>query len=526
MRQTMLWCCLVMLIALGTAWGDVRLPHLFSDNMVLQRERPIAVWGWADAGEVVTVTLGTATAKATANALGEWSVQLPALKEGEGLTLTVAARNTLVLKNLIMGDVWICSGQSNMEMMVSGCNCPDDIKAADFPKIRRLKIDHIPSANPEHDFPRTAWTGLWVPCAPPTVTAFTAAGFFFARDIFQRTGVPIGLIDVSWGGTPIEPWYAPAGLAGIPEMAQWQKEYDTAMTEYHARLPKELDRMEAWLKAARAAQAANQEIPTPPTPPAPALWTPGDGPRDFTLFNGMINPLVRFPIKGALWYQGESNGGDSDIYYHKMRALIGGWRAMWKQGDFPFYYVQLASYVAPTDNPAGGDGWANIRNAQTKALAISHTGIATAVDIGDAANIHPTDKLDVGLRLARWALYNDYGMKDLVPGGPIFKEMKVEGNAIRLSFDYIGSGLMIGKKTGPAPTVEDKDGKLTRFAIAGADKQWVWADAVIDGNTVVVSSAKVPEPVAVRYAYSCNPAGANLYNKEGLPALPFRTDNW
>ena len=234
-----------------------------------------------------------------------------------------------------------------------------------------------------------------------------------------------------------------------------------------------------------------------------------------------------------LWYQDESNFQDpGDLYYHKMRALVNGWRKKWGQGDFPFYYVQLASMYGVNDNPEVDWGYGLIRPVQLKALAIPNTGMAVAIDIGEAENIHPRDKLDVGLRLARWALNRDCGQKDLVPSGPLFKEMKIEGDKARISFDYVGSGLMVGFKDGStlegalAPTVEDKKSKLKRFAIAGADKKWHWADAAIDGKTVVVSSPDVKKPVAVRYAMSSNPKGANLYNREGLPASPFRTDNW
>jgi sialate O-acetylesterase len=241
----------------------------------------------------------------------------------------------------------------------------------------------------------------------------------------------------------------------------------------------------------------------------------------------MISPIIRVPITGALWYQGESNGGDDDIYYHKMRALIGGWRSLWKQGDFPFYFVQLANFTTVSTNPAGGDGYAKIRNAQTKSMSIPHTGMATIIDIGEANDIHPKNKQDVGKRLSLWALKNDYGKKDItVTSGPMFKSIAVEGNKIRITFDSIGSGLFVGQKNGRNPVIEDIGGKLQRFAIAGEDKNWVWADAVIEGDNVVVSSDKVPAPVAVRYAYAANPAGCNLYNKENLPAVPFRSDNW
>jgi len=347
-----------------------------------------------------------------------------------------------------------------MEMSLGQClGAADDIKAADLPKIRHIKINKVESAKPEADAPVA---GPWQVCSPATAGGFTAAGFYFAREIQQKTKVPIGIIDDNWGGTRIEPWIAPesGGSSGI--------------------------------------------------------------------YNAMVHPLLPLPIKGALWYQGESNGDEGDTYYDKMKALIGGWRTQWKQGDFPFYYVQLANFQAVSEEPAGGNGWAKLREAQTKSLTLPNTGMAVILDtvpLAEAGDIHPKNKYDVGMRLARWALAHDYGQK-LEVSGPLFKVLKIEGGKVRLAFDHFGSGLMVGKKEGRNPAVEDKQGKLKRFAIAGADKKWFWADAVIVDNTVTVSSPDVKEPVAVRYAYQMNPDGANLYNREGLPASPFRTDAW
>lgn len=230
-----------------------------------------------------------------------------------------------------------------------------------------------------------------------------------------------------------------------------------------------------------------------------------------------------------MWYQGEANGGEGEGYYHKMRALVAGWRKAWNQGDFPFYFVQLASYQCPSDKPEGGDGWARLRAAQTQALSIPNTGMAVSIDTvpySEGSDIHPKDKFDVGVRLARWALNRDYGCKDLAVSGPLFKAMQTEPGKVRLYFEHVGSGLMIGAKTGRSPVIEDRHGQLKRFAVAGADRQWYWAKAVIDQQTVVVSSPDVKQPVAVRYAFSWHPEGANLYNRDGLPASPFRTDNW
>lgn len=515
---------LALLLAgmLPAARADVRLAKIFTDNMMLQRDQPIRVWGWAAANEAVTVAMGDQKGATTADAQGKWMAELPAWKQGENLTLTITGQNSITLTNVIIGDVWLCSGQSNMEWTQNSTdNAAEDSKAADFPKIRRIKFNHVQSAFPEVEAPAAT---AWQVCTPQSVGAFSAVGFYFAREIQAKTGVPIGILDDNWGGTQIEPWTAPAGMASVPELREAVTARSNALAAYTMSLPKQLDGVESWLGTART--AASNGVALPPMP----VVAPHPGATGWSsMYNAMIHPLVRFPIKGALWYQGESNGGEGETYYHKMRALVGGWRKIWNQGDFPFYFVQLASFQNPNDNPAGGDGWAKLREAQTRSLAMTNTGMAVILDtvpLKSAGDIHPRNKYDVGLRLARWALNRDYGQKDLVVSGPLYKSMKVEENKVRLSFDYVGSGLVVGAKEGPAPVAEVKDGVLKRFAIAGADKKWFWAEAVIDGQSVVVSSGAVPEPVAVRYAFSMNPDGANLYNREGLPVGPFRTDNW
>ena len=310
----------------------------------------------------------------------------------------------------------------------------------------------------------------------------------------------------------------------VPELQDAVTARKKAVAVYRAELPMHLNEMERWVAAARAALAKGSEAPAAPAPVVHPGGVPWCG-----MYNAMIHPVTSLPIKGVLWYQGESNGTEGETYYDKMRALVGGWRKVWNQGDFPFYFVQLANFQNPNEDPAGGDGYAKVREAQAKALSIPNTGMAVIIDtvpLKESANIHPRNKYDVGMRLSRWALNRDYGMKDLVVSGPIYKTMKVEGDKVHLSFEHAGSGLMIGTKEGRTPTVENKEGKLKCFAIAGADKKWVWAEAVIQQNTVVVSSPEIKEPVAVRYAFSMNPDGANLYNREGLPASPFRTDAW
>ncbi len=503
------------------AAAEVQLPKTFSDNMMLQRDQPVRIWGWADAAEEVTATLAGQSATTKADALGQWTVSLPALKEGDGLELTVKGGNRIVLKNILIGDIWVCSGQSNMEMNLKGClGSVDDLKAANYPKIRRIKFNHVQSGTPDAEAPIQ---GPWQACTPDTAGGFTAAGFYFAREVLEKTGVPIGIIDDNWGGTAIEPWVPLEGIALVEALKPALAGKQAAIAATRTALPGYLARMDAWLAATRANLASGA-----PLSPAPAMPATSDAGWS-SMYNAMINPLVRAPIKGALWYQGESNGGEGDSYYDKMRALIGGWRAQWGQGDFPFYYVQLANFQGVTEDPAGGNGWARLREAQTKALTIPNTGMAVIIDtvpMSQSSDIHPKDKFDVGMRLARWALARDYGIKDLEPSGPLYKSLTSAGGKITLTFDHRGSGLMIGKKEGKTPAVEDKEAKLKRFAVAGADKKWVWADAVIENDVVVVSSPEVKEPVAVRYAYAMNPFGANLYNREGLPASPFRTDSW
>ena len=517
-----LLCASAALTALPAS-ANVRLPKVFTDNMMLQRDLPVRVWGWADPGEAVSVTLAGNSATTKAAASGTWALELPAVKAGENLELTVHGNNSLTLKNVMLGDLWVCSGQSNMAMTLGGCLGSDaDIKAADLPKIRRIKFNHEQTGVPAMEAPTAT---PWQVCTPQTAGGFTAVGFYFARDILQKTGVPIGIIDDNWGGTPIEPWVATEGLAMVPELKpQFTARQDAIKAYQSSRLPQALTEMEAWVALTRKQLASGAATTSPPAiPPHPG----GEGWSG--MYNAMIHPLVALPIKGALWYQGESNGGEGDTYYDKMRALIGGWRQQWHQGDFPFYFVQLANFQAVSEDPAGGNGWAKLREAQTKSLGIPNTGMAVITDtvpLAEKDDIHPKNKFDVGTRLARWALARDYGQKNLEVSGPLFKALTIEGGKARLTFTHTGAGLMVGKKSGVTPAAEASGEKLMRFAIAGADKKWFWADALIDGTTVTVSSPAVKEPVAVRYAFQMNPDGANLYNRDGLPASPFRSDSW
>lgn len=468
--------------AVSEATAEVKLASIFGDSMVLQQELLVPVWGWADAGETVKVEFAGQTKVVAAGDDGTWQITLEPLKaSAEGQTLKVSGTNTVELSDVLVGEVWICSGQSNMEWSLSrSLNAQEEIAAADFPNIRLFNVPgHITSPVPKTEVP-----GQWQVCTPQTAPGFSAVGQFFGRRIHKELGVPVGLVGSNWGGTRIEPWTSPTGFRMVPELKDILAKVEgyTAETKVGGRDPS-------------------------------------------AIYNAMIHPLKGFTMRGAIWYQGESNGNEGESYYHKKHALVKGWRKLFNP-ELAFYWVQLANFRAATDDPAGGDGWAKIRDAQTKALDIKGTGMAVIIDIGEANDIHPRNKQDVGTRLAQWALHQTYGKKDLVPSGPLFNSQQIEDGQIRLSFKHVGSGLMIGKKTGLEPTVLVEDGKLARFAIAGEDKQWHWADAKIDGEDVVVSSPDVEKPVAVRYAWSMNPEGANLYNKEGFPASPFRTDDW
>ena len=493
-------------LAIGLAhpsFADVKPAALFVDNMVLQQGIKDPVWGTADAGEKVTVSIGDQKQTVDTAADGKWKVVLEPLKAGGPLEMTIAGNNTITVKNVAVGEVWVCSGQSNMEFRVNGTmNAKDEIAAADYPMIRSFTVRNRVAADPQADT-----TGKWDVCTPQTVGGFTAVGYFFARELNKKLGIPVGLIHSSWGGTPAESWTSRPAFEGdkvlAPILAAAQKRAD----DYPAALQRYKDvTLVNWQAAVDKAKADGTALPRKPREPAGG---PNDPNIPAVLFNGMINPIIPFGIKGALWYQGESNAGQAILYRRLFATMIKDWRARWGEGDFPFFFVQLANFMKVQERPSEG-GWAEIRESQMLTLALPHTGMAVINDIGDADNIHPKNKQEVGRRLALIALATEYGQ----PGeysGPLYDSMTVDGNKIRLKFTHVGGGLVV------------KGDKLGGFAIAGADKKFVWADAQIDGDTVVVSSDQVPAPVAVHYAWANNPV-VSLYNKEGLPASSFRSD--
>jgi sialate O-acetylesterase len=449
MKKVLSWCVVAVSVlqfpsAMPSAWADVKLPKVIGSHMVLQRDRPLPVWGSADPGEAVTVKLDAATAMATADTQGNWKVVLPAVKaDAKAHHMAVSGKNKIELDDILIGEVWVGSGQSNMEMGITACDkAKEQVAAANCPKIRLLLVPKTSVAAPAKDV-----NAKWVRCTTKTIAAggwggFSAALYYFGQRLQKELDVPVGLIDSSWGGSPIEPW---------------------TVTK-----------------------------------------TAGGG-----MYNGMIAPLKPFAIRGAIWYQGEANVGSGLKYTDKMKALIAGWRQVWDY-DLSFYYVQLAPWSG-----YGPGSLPPIWEAQAASLKVPGTGMAVTTDIvDDIKDIHPRNKFDVGNRLALWALAKTYGKKDLVYSGPLYKSMAVEGDKVRLSFAQVGGGL------------KSRDGKpLAEFEIAGADGQFVPAEATIDGETLVVKAKDVGSPTQVRFGWR-NVANPNLANLEGLPASPFQTNNW
>ncbi|MCH5378050.1 MAG: sialate O-acetylesterase [Planctomycetes bacterium] len=473
------------------AWAEVRLAGIFADHMVLQRERPIQVWGWADKGEEVSVEFAGQTAKATCGDDGAWSVRLsPLAASADGRELRVrGASQDLVVSDVVVGEVWHASGQSNMAMTVGSMAkelepVKADIAAADLPAIRFCRINEAESPQPLDDLRNKA---TWRPCSPVTVSGFSGVAFYFARQLHRELGVPVGMIDSSRGGTPIEPFIPREAFGTHP----------TLRRELELGDQNDLDGI--WkLPGGVRARDAN--------------WLPG------RLFNSRLAPLARFAVRGAIWYQGESNSGvgeDPRDYQHKMRALITGWRRAFGDEQMPVYFVQLPGSGA-------GNGWPYLREQQRLAADVPHSGMVVTVDI-DGAGIHPPNKIDVGRRLALWALANDYG-KPVAFSGPMFERQVIQGDKITLHFQYAEGGLMVASKEGLAVPRETPDAELAHFELVDKDGVWWPADAEIDGKTVVVTSDKVRSPVAVRYAYAVTPENCNLYSRDGLPASPFCSD--
>lgn len=530
--------------------ADVKLAGIFGDHMVLQQGIMDPVWGWADPGERVTVRAGDATASATAGPDGKWSVALDALKPSfQPIELTVSGKNSVTIHDVLIGDNWICSGQSNMEFdFGSANNFSTENAKSDHPDIREFNVVHKIAFQPESDC-----QGKWVVCSPRTARPFSAVGYFFGRDIEAAEHVPVGLIGTYWGGTPIQSWTSLEALEAQPnllglarqfentrdnltaltatyenvDLPAWQKHHDAWIT--NVKQPY-MAAMNQWQIDSAKAKAQGQPAPTQPAEPREPNKPVAPGANPYlptVLSNGMISPLLPFAIKGAIWYQGEANVGDPMLYRTQFSTMIGDWRSRWGEGNFPFLWVQLANFTARLPEPTQSSGsWPGLREAQSMTLKLTNTAQAVIIDIGQGDSIHPKDKMDVGKRLALAARHVAYG-EQLVYSGPTFASMKVESDSIRVSFDNLGSGLTILAPPATQPSIPQAApaSAVEGFSIAGVDKHFVWADAKIDGDTIVVSSPNVKNPVAVRYGWANNPA-VNLYNREGLPASPFRTDTW
>lgn len=495
-----------------SAFADVRLPAIFSDHMVLQQNTAIKIWGWADPLETVVVRIGGQVEGTAADKDGKWSVKLPKkFKAGEKLALVVkGAKNTLTVNDVLVGEVWLCSGQSNMAMTVDRSKDFDNEKAhANFPKIRMFTVARNPQLTPQADC-----QGKWEICSAATVGHFSAAGYFFGRDLHQQLNVPVGLINSSYGGTAVEAWTSMEVQSKLPEyktiVEPWDKltakPYDekTALANYDRQVA-------AWKENVQKAKAANKAAPRGPAKPVDPRWSQN---YPANLYNGMIAPIVGYAIRGAIWYQGESNASKTfaHLYGLQLATMIKDWRTRWG-GEFPFAWVQLPDYHAPQKEPVENTGWTTVREEMLKTLKVPHTGMAITLGLGEAGDIHPKNKQEVGHRLALWALDDVYEHEALPASGPLPVSHRIRGRDIIVTFKETNGGL------------RSTDKALKGFAIAGADKKFVWADARIEGDKVIVSHPAVPKPVAVRYAWADNPVWS-LINGAGLPATPFRTDNW
>jgi len=497
-----------LIFSASTARGNVSLPDVIGDHMVLQQHQRVPIWGKADPGEVVTIRFGKQTKKTIAGSDGKWLIKLdPTVANATPSILTISGNNTIELKDILVGEVWLVAGQSNMQRLLSEtADGEAAIAAANHPQIRLFNVSRQVAF--KHAPPPLA---TWLACSPQSVKEFSAAGYYFGVELEKELHVPIGLINSSYGGSQAEAWtpteylLASADLRPTVERTKiWDEERPRVRAEYD-------DALKKWRAESDQARAAGAR-------PSPSPAVP-DALREYriasSIYNGMIEPLIPFYIRGAIWYQGESNEARAQQYGLLLPTMIRSWRDRWGEGNFPFAIVQLPNYRDPKPDPAD-EPWSHVREAQRlTGRNTPNTGLIVTIDIGEAHDIHPKNKLDVGKRMARWALADVYGRK-LTKSGPVFSEARITGSKIVLKFNEVGAGLKI------------RDGdKLEEFAIAGADHVWRWANAKIVGkDRVEVWSDAVFQPVAVRYAFNNNPRHPNLTNDTGLPATPFRTDNW
>jgi sialate O-acetylesterase len=507
----------LLLLTPSLLLAELSVPHFFSDHMVLQRERPAAIWGKATPGTEIKITFKDQSATTQTGADGKWRTQIqtgPADATGATLTITTGT-DKIQIADVLVGEVWFASGQSNMfYTMDRSPEYAGLIAESNHPALRMFNAPLVTAAENQDDI-----EGTWQTTTPETTPGFSAVAFFFARKLHIELGIPVGVIKSAWGGKPVETFTSrealntlPATKALVDATLKDASNYDQAKadTAYATKL-------EQWKATMAAAKGKSPEerkrLPKKPDAPKPPLLTEG---KPGVLFASMIHPFTGYTMRGAIWYQGEGNAKAGAVPYDQtLPLMINDWRKRWND-EFSFYYVQLASYHAPSTAPGTPDSWALTQDRMRLVLNTTpKTGMAITNDVGEANDIHPKNKKDPGERLARWALAKDYG-QNLTYSGPLFKTSQTRDKAIRVTFDQCGTGL------------KSRDGSpLKRFEIAGSDKTWHWADAKIDGtDSVLVSSPQVPQPAAVRYAWAANPEGANLVNSEGLPTSVFRTDDW
>lgn len=480
--------------------AQVKLPAIISDNMVLQQNSRVALWGWASPGEKVTVwgEWNKIPIAVIADKEGKWQVTMATARAGGPYKMSFTASNTLELNNVLLGEVWLASGQSNMEFFMNKTtnasytgvvNYQEEIAAADYPNIRQIDVP-----NKVADSALTDFKANWKLCTPKTADTFSAVAYYFAREIHKKTGFPIGIINATWGGTPAESWTNKSILESDPDLVPILERYKKQCEDFPAEFEKYKIAQEKW-KADTSKNKGGQ----PPQPIGPK-----HNKSPYKLYNGMIVPIIPYTLKGVIWYQGESNADRAYQYRKLFAAMIEGWRKDWNNSKLPFYFVQISPHRSQN---------AEIRDAQLYTYHhVPYTGIVVTTDNGDSIDIHPRNKKLVGERLALWALKNDYKQKGLEVSGPLYKSMKIQGNKIVIRFDH-------------AKSLTAKEAILKEFTIAGSDRKFSPAQAVIKNNTVEVWSDEVKQPVAVRFAWRNVPT-ADLFNEAGLPASPFRTDDW
>ena len=488
------------------ALGDISLPSIIGEGMVLQRNAEIRIWGWADPQEKVEVILGENTAHAVTNDQGHWSLSLSAMEAGGPYKMVFRGQNTIELKNIMIGEVWICGGQSNMDWPVRlSNNAEAEMAHAQFPEIRLFTVARKVRVQPQDNC-----EGSWNVCIPETVGNFSAVGYFFGRQLHQKLNVPVGLINSCLGGTRAEAWTDREYLARNPSLSSIFDKYEKIQQEWPSVCEEYGRKVSLWVQDYDLASSKDGAIPTPPAQPF--------GPHHHQntvsgLYNAMIAPLIPYTIKGVIWYQGESNTDSAYQYKTLLPTMIQNWRDKWRQGEFPFLIVQLANFGQKVSQP-GPCGWAELRAAQFYvSQTVKNAGLAVAIDLGVADDVHPRNKQEVGHRLALIAEATVYG-ENIIYSGPIYRSMKIDGSKVRLEFDHVGSGL-----------ITNDSAPLSGFSIAGEDQTFKWAEAEIEGDEIIVWNNEIVDPVAVRYGWEINP-DCNLYNKEGLPASPFCSDNW